>query len=447
MAYYFITSFAARENESYTARFHQDLVRTVEELTGKAISAAMCRGGVGSHRNTTSPVADAGVMVALCSELYYTDHGCGCDWSIFERRLSRVPAELRPAVVPARVLVRWQPADPPPGLPRAPVNGADVVGDYALIGQLGIMRRLGWDSEQYHAGLREIAAAVCTGHAAGLPALLPADRAGVWPAFPSARATVPRPAREPHRQPREAGPQQQGGELAAEGKAAEDAVDVVGPRVFLSYAHEDDGGVHAEQVRTLWLLLRNNNINARLDRTAAEQPQNWPLWMRREYQAADYVLVVASPAYKRRAEGTETPGVGEGVAWEAGLLREEVYRDPAGWHRRILRVVLPGGSREDLPDFLGGHAVTHYTIDPLTAVGAEKLLRYLVARPYETEPPLGPRPRLEPRGTTRATPASEAAGQSAEAREATGAHGAVSGPTAVQTGDNNEQTNRFGSHQ
>ncbi|MFF3325884.1 toll/interleukin-1 receptor domain-containing protein [Streptomyces sp. NPDC002889] len=171
-------------------------------------------------------------------------------------------------------------------------------------------------------------------------------------------------------------------------------------RVFISYAHEDDGGVHSEQVRTLWLLLRENGIDARLDRPAAERPQDWALWMQREYEAADFVLVVASPAYKRRAEGNEVPGVGEGVAWEARLLRDEVYRAPDGWYRRILRANLPGGSREDLPSFLGGHTVTHYAVDPLTAAGAEELLRYLTGQPYEIEPPLGPRPRLQPRGGT-----------------------------------------------
>ncbi|WP_280721386.1 toll/interleukin-1 receptor domain-containing protein [Kitasatospora sp. MAA4] len=169
--------------------------------------------------------------------------------------------------------------------------------------------------------------------------------------------------------------------------------------MFISYAHEDDGGTHAERVRDLWLLLRRNGVDARLDRPAAEQPQNWATWMLREYQAADYVLVVASPAYKRRAEGTEDPGVGEGVAWEAGLIRAEIYRDRGTWHRRILRVVLPGGSREDFPAFFGGHAVTDYTIDPLTAVGAERLLRYLHRQPFETEPPPGPIPFLPPRGT------------------------------------------------
>ncbi|MEU6274704.1 TIR domain-containing protein [Streptomyces populi] len=169
-------------------------------------------------------------------------------------------------------------------------------------------------------------------------------------------------------------------------------------RVFISYAHEDDGGAHVERVRTFWNLLRSLGVDARLDRSAAEQPQDWALWMHKEYRAADYVLVVASPAYKRRAEGTEIEGIGNGVAWEARFIKDEVYSDGHGWYRRILKVVLPGGSPGDLPAYLGGPAVSHYAIDSIDAEGVERLLRYLTRQPYEVAEPLGPVPHLPPRG-------------------------------------------------
>ncbi len=212
------------------------------------------------------------------------------------------------------------------------------------------------------------------------------------------------------------------------------SVSADGPRVFISYAHEADGGVHAERVRALWVLLRKHGIDARLDRSAAERPQDWAAWMQREIEAADYVLTIASPAYKRRVEGWEEPGVGEGVAWEAGLIKDVVYRNPTAWYERILRVVLPEVSREDLPAFLGGHTVTHYTVDPIDSVGAEKLLRYLTGQPYETEPALGSLPHLPPRDGRTAAPRGGAipAGYT------------FTGQTALQMGDHNHQTNNFG---
>ncbi|MGW2817476.1 hypothetical protein [Streptomyces sp. NPDC001415] len=171
----------------------------------------------------------------------------------------------------------------------------------------------------------------------------------------------------------------------------------VAPRVFISYAHENDGGVHIGRVRTLWRLLRDLGIDARLDLPAGEEPQDWALWTDRQYRAADFVLVVASPAYRRRAEGTEEPGTGAGVGWEARLIRKEIYDRTDDWYRRILRVVLPGGSLDDLPDYLGGRTTTYYPVDPLTAEGAEKLVRYLTSQPYETIAPIGTVPDLPPR--------------------------------------------------
>ena len=46
--------------------------------------------------------------------------------------------------------------------------------------------------------------------------------------------------------------------------------------------------------------------SARLDLPAAEQRQDWAQWMTQEVRDADYVLVIASPDYKRRAEARRT---------------------------------------------------------------------------------------------------------------------------------------------
>ena len=76
-------------------------------------------------------------------------------------------------------------------------------------------------------------------------------------------------------------------------------------RVFISYAHESDA--HSDQVRSLWHFLRSNGIDAKLDRSAAGQRQDWALWTADEIRHADRVLVVASAAYRARAEGRSTP--------------------------------------------------------------------------------------------------------------------------------------------
>jgi tetratricopeptide (TPR) repeat protein len=167
-------------------------------------------------------------------------------------------------------------------------------------------------------------------------------------------------------------------------------------RVFVSYAHDD--ATHVERVREFWWFLRAHGVDARLDQLAGERRQDWADWMTREVRDAAYVLVIASPEYKRRAEGDAGPAEGRGVQWEARQIRDRFYADqPAGLHE-VLPVVLPGCSAADVPAWLAPAAATYYPVDEFTVTGAESLLRVLTSQPGETEPPLGAVPVLLPRG-------------------------------------------------
>ncbi|MBV9011564.1 MAG: CHAT domain-containing protein [Pseudonocardiales bacterium] len=162
-------------------------------------------------------------------------------------------------------------------------------------------------------------------------------------------------------------------------------------RVFISYAHES--AAHTEAVRELWVLLRANGVDARLDRVAAQRRQDWSLWMMEQVREADCVLVVASQAYKRRAEGRAAAEEGRGVQFEASLIRNAFYRDQRALER-FVPVVLPGQSVDDVPDFLTPATTTVYHVVEFTLAGAEALLRLLTAQPAEVEPVLGPVPVL-----------------------------------------------------
>ena len=65
-------------------------------------------------------------------------------------------------------------------------------------------------------------------------------------------------------------------------------------RVLVSYAHDD--AAHADRVRDFWWFLRAHGVDARLDRLAGEQRQDWPDWMAREVRDAAYILIIADPA-------------------------------------------------------------------------------------------------------------------------------------------------------
>jgi tetratricopeptide (TPR) repeat protein len=167
-------------------------------------------------------------------------------------------------------------------------------------------------------------------------------------------------------------------------------------RVFISYAHDD--AAHVELVRDFWLFLRSNGIDARLDLPAAEERQDWAQWMTREVRDADRIVVVASPAYRRRGEGDAGPGEGRGGQFEARLIRDRFYAGQDAGLEQVLPVVLQGGSADDLPLWVFPASTTHYTVADYTVAGAEPLLRVLTGQPREIEPGLGAVPSLPPRG-------------------------------------------------
>jgi hypothetical protein len=165
-------------------------------------------------------------------------------------------------------------------------------------------------------------------------------------------------------------------------------------RVFISYAHDD--AAHEERVRRFWLFLRGQGVDARLDLAVAGRRVDWAEWMTREVRDADRVLVIASPEYKRRAEGDVRPDEGRGVQWEVRLIRDVVYADQRAGLERVLPVVLPGCSADDLPLWLAPASVAHYVVSDFTVPGSEALLRLLTGQPFEIVPSLGVVPVLPP---------------------------------------------------
>ncbi|MGV9680891.1 toll/interleukin-1 receptor domain-containing protein [Nocardia sp. NPDC003482] len=157
-------------------------------------------------------------------------------------------------------------------------------------------------------------------------------------------------------------------------------------RAFISYAKQDPA--HALAVRNLWILLRQNGIDARLDLPEQVRRQDWPTWMHQQIDEADYILVAASSAYRRHADEGLVEGTGRGVTFEAALLRELVYRDRRRWFERILPVILPGEDVDGVPAFLSPVSGSVYRVLEFTVPGAENLLRALTGSSKYPAPPI-----------------------------------------------------------
>lgn len=166
-------------------------------------------------------------------------------------------------------------------------------------------------------------------------------------------------------------------------------------KVFVSYAHESEE--HKAQVLDFAAFLRGAGVEAVLDLWAADVRRDWSAWAIGEMTAADFVLVVASERYRRSGDGNGPAGESRGVQSEAALMRELVHGDRAAWLPKVLPVVLPGHTVDQIPLFLQPRSASHYVVSSFTTAGAAELLRILLRLPGHVPPAVNPdRPDLPP---------------------------------------------------
>ncbi|MCX4804339.1 toll/interleukin-1 receptor domain-containing protein [Streptomyces sp. NPDC058682] len=147
-------------------------------------------------------------------------------------------------------------------------------------------------------------------------------------------------------------------------------------RVFISYAHESEA--HKAAVRSLYELLRNNGLDVRFDQEGLHERRLWEIWTTRQILRADFVLVIASPSYRQAGDGTLPKGTRLGLRSEYRRLVDVQHRDPDTWLKKILPVVLPGRSPEEIPLSFTPGVADHYVVDSITQQGAADLLRVLL---------------------------------------------------------------------
>jgi hypothetical protein len=159
-------------------------------------------------------------------------------------------------------------------------------------------------------------------------------------------------------------------------------------RVFVSYSHDDE--VHKALVREFCTILRQDaGLDVHLDQWADDSRRDWSAWALHQIREADFILAVASPAFRRRADGLAESNEGRGAQFEAALLRDRLTMDLAEYTRRILPVVLPGRSVAEIPEFLCPYSATHYVVGELTLAGVAELLDAIRNVTKHPKPPRG----------------------------------------------------------
>jgi len=177
------------------------------------------------------------------------------------------------------------------------------------------------------------------------------------------------------------------------------------PRVFLSYAHDPNNPAHAGRVLALADRLGDDGIDAVIDQYDPNPAEGWPLWMERNLDDADFVLLVCTPAYHRRVTRQEKAGVGLGVQWEGNLLYNRLYGD-LSQGKRYIPVLLDGADAVNIPTPVQGFTRYRLAQFDLSDGQYEALYRHLTGQHATPKRELGTRKTLPPapRGGTPPNP-------------------------------------------
>src|SRR3989442_1286704 len=121
------------------------------------------------------------------------------------------------------------------------------------------------------------------------------------------------------------------------------------PKVFLSYSH--DSPDHKAAVLKLAKRLRDDGFIVIIDQEHRWVAEGWTVWMMNQLQQANFVLVICTEAYQRRAEGKEDPPTGAGASWEGAIIRRDLY-EANGRNNKFIPVLMHKEDKIHLPLFL-----------------------------------------------------------------------------------------------
>lgn len=121
-------------------------------------------------------------------------------------------------------------------------------------------------------------------------------------------------------------------------------------RVFISYAWEDDN--YRDWVAQLAAQLREDGVDARLDRWHVKKGQTIPEFMNSEVRQADKVLVLCSPKYQEKVHAMEDGERSTGSGWESMLLGSAMFTQDA--RNKAVTALARGEWTTSAPSFMQG---------------------------------------------------------------------------------------------
>jgi formylglycine-generating enzyme required for sulfatase activity len=151
------------------------------------------------------------------------------------------------------------------------------------------------------------------------------------------------------------------------------------PKVFISYAWESDTRIW---VRELATRLRSNGVHAILDQWDVAPGDSLPEFMEISVSASDFVLVVCTPAYKRKSDSSDPSGVG----YEKGVITGELFVKRN--QRKFIPILRKGKWLDSAPSWVLGKNYIDLRGTPYSEDNYQELLRTIYGKRIPP-PPLG----------------------------------------------------------
>lgn len=156
-------------------------------------------------------------------------------------------------------------------------------------------------------------------------------------------------------------------------------------KVFISYAHESEQ--LSDSVLDFSDYLRSQGIDSEIDQYEEAPSEGWPKWMTRQIQEADFVLVVCSELFYRRANDNSGNDDGLGVKWETSLILQQLYTLNTN-NKKYIPVIFQPSDTKHIP--LPLQPYTYYELSKLE--NRVKLKDRLLGISKSKRPPLGAEP-------------------------------------------------------
>lgn len=154
------------------------------------------------------------------------------------------------------------------------------------------------------------------------------------------------------------------------------------PKVFISYAWEDDTKIWAREFAA---RLRSDGVDTILDQWHVIPGDSLPEFMEKSVSESDFVLVICTPTYKRKSE-SEHPS---GVVYEKGVITGELFVKRN--QRKFIPILQKGEWGNAAPSWVLAKTYIDLSNNPYSENNYTDLLRTLYSE-REFAPPLGSKP-------------------------------------------------------